>query len=109
MSAHRDRARPWSRHSTAERDSDRPGARFQKAESAEDPRSGLTEREVEIVVLVVDGLSNVDIAARLNVSPRTVQSHLRSALRKTATTTRTQLAVHALRSGLVPLRSTGAD
>ena len=53
----------------------------------------LTARETEISRLVADGLSNKEIAARLFLSVRTVESHVRSALAKLQLTTRTELAV----------------
>lgn len=70
---------------------------------AVDTSGGLSERERQVLTLIVDGLSNQEIGERLGVSPRTVQGHVASAMRKTTTRTRTQLAVHALRAGLVPL------
>ncbi|MEV4418782.1 helix-turn-helix transcriptional regulator [Patulibacter sp. NPDC049589] len=63
----------------------------------------VTARELEIIELVVDGLTNPEIGLRLEISPRTVQSHLASAMRKLGTRTRTQLAVSALRAELVEL------
>lgn len=63
----------------------------------------MTDRELEVIVLVVAGQSNAEMAARLGLSVRTIQAHLARAMAKTGTRTRTQLAVHALRSGLVPL------
>jgi DNA-binding NarL/FixJ family response regulator len=50
-----------------------------------------TDREREVVELVASGLSNRDIAGRLYVSERTVESHVRRALAKTNLTTRTEL------------------
>jgi DNA-binding CsgD family transcriptional regulator len=49
----------------------------------------LTLREVEVVRLVAEGLSNAEIARRLWVSVRTVHAHLRSAYRKLGVHTRT--------------------
>lgn len=63
----------------------------------------LTARELEIVVLVVDGLSNREIGDRLAISARTVQSHLAATMRKLRANTRTQVAVAALRAGLVAI------
>lgn len=68
----------------------------------------LSPREVEVIELVVDGLSNKQIAGRLGISGRTVRAHIGSAMEKTGTRTRTQLAVHALRTGLVALGGHGA-
>jgi NarL family two-component system response regulator LiaR len=65
--------------------------------------SELTPREVEVVRLLVDGLTNKEIAARLNLSGRTVHAHLSNAMKRTSTRSRTQLAVLALRRGIVPL------
>lgn len=64
----------------------------------------LTPRELDVVRLLVAGLGNTEMAERLGVSRRTVHAHLSNAMAKTGTQTRTQLAVYALRAGLVPLR-----
>jgi DNA-binding NarL/FixJ family response regulator len=63
----------------------------------------LSGRELEVVTLLVEGLSNQQIADRLVVSGRTVHSHIAAAARKSGTRTRVQLAVYALRNGIVPL------
>jgi DNA-binding CsgD family transcriptional regulator len=55
-------------------------------------RLGITRREAEVLELVAEGLSNREIADRLYLSVRTVEKHVESLLRKTATKTRTQLA-----------------
>lgn len=62
----------------------------------------LTTREREVLRHVADGLSNDEIAGRIGLSPRTVQTHVASALRKTASRNRAQLAVFAVREGIVP-------
>ncbi len=57
--------------------------------------ASLTFREVEVLDLVADGLSNAEIAVRLVVSPRTVHAHLRSIFGKLGVTTRTAAAHRA--------------
>jgi DNA-binding CsgD family transcriptional regulator len=52
----------------------------------------LTDREREIVMLVSGDLSNRDIAARLNLSVRTVEGHIYKAMNKTGTADREELA-----------------
>jgi DNA-binding CsgD family transcriptional regulator len=52
----------------------------------------LTDREDEVLRLVIGGLSNHEIAARLAISRRTVEAHMRALFRKTGVTRRTQLA-----------------
>ncbi|OBI32144.1 transcriptional regulator [Mycobacterium sp. E1386] len=66
------------------------------------PASGwesLTPTELDVVRLVGEGLPNKDIAARLFVSPRTVQSHLTHVYTKLAVSSRVQLAQEAARHG----------
>jgi len=60
---------------------------------------GVTPREIEVLDLVSDGLSNRDIAARLYLSHRTVEKHIENLLRKTGARSRTQLA--AVRAGVL--------
>jgi DNA-binding CsgD family transcriptional regulator len=54
----------------------------------------LTRREREVAELVAQGLTNKQIAARLVISPRTVESHVENVLTKLGFTNRTQLAAH---------------
>lgn len=63
--------------------------------------SPLTEREMEILELIVQGSSNVEIAETLFISMGTVKTHVRNILNKLCVDDRTQAAVVALRSGLV--------
>jgi two-component system nitrate/nitrite response regulator NarL len=62
---------------------------------------GLTTREIEIVEAIASGDSNRDIATRLNISLQTVKHHLTSVFDKTGTSTRLELALFAIRHGLV--------
>ncbi len=64
--------------------------------------AGLTGREAQVVALLAEGLSNADIAARLVVSPRTVDAHLRSIFHKLKVSSRTAAVHEAGRLGLRP-------
>jgi DNA-binding NarL/FixJ family response regulator len=59
----------------------------------------LTAREREVLRLVVDGASNDEIGARLGISARTAESHLRRLFERFELASRTELAARALREG----------
>jgi DNA-binding NarL/FixJ family response regulator len=61
----------------------------------------LTPTETKVVGLVAQGLSNREIAAILNISQRTVESHVSNMLNKTSLGNRTELARWAMDSGLI--------
>ncbi len=63
----------------------------------------LTEREVEVLRLVAQGLSNEDIAQQLVIAERTVRTHVSNILGKLHLANRTQAALYALREGLATL------
>jgi DNA-binding NarL/FixJ family response regulator len=65
--------------------------------------STLTDREKEIAGLVGEGLSNEEIAERLQVSPATARTHVSRAMVKLGARDRAQLVVFAYQSGLVQL------
>jgi DNA-binding NarL/FixJ family response regulator len=62
---------------------------------------GLTECEAEVLRSVADGLSNTEIATRLNISPRTVHAHLRSIFEKLKVNSRTAATHEATRLGAI--------
>jgi NarL family two-component system response regulator LiaR len=60
----------------------------------------LTNREMEVIRLIAEGLSNQEIAERLVISERTVRTHVTNILGKLHLANRTQAALYALREGL---------
>ena len=62
---------------------------------------GLTEREMEVLALIVEGLSNPEIAQKLFITRATAKAHVHSILQKLYVDDRTQAAVTAMREGLV--------
>ncbi|MBD2459715.1 response regulator transcription factor [Oscillatoria sp. FACHB-1407] len=65
------------------------------------PIGQLSERELEVLKLIVEGKTNPEIAAALFLSPSTIKAHIRSIMNKLAVDDRVQAAVVALRTGLV--------
>ncbi|OGI06955.1 MAG: hypothetical protein A3I68_07525 [Candidatus Melainabacteria bacterium RIFCSPLOWO2_02_FULL_35_15] len=61
----------------------------------------LSDRELEVLKLIVDGKSNQEIGEKLFVTLATVKTHVRSILNKLSVDDRTQAAVKAMREGLV--------
>lgn len=62
--------------------------------------SELTEREGEVARLVAQGLSDKQVGARLSISPRTVDGHLRNIYGKLGISSRAALTAWAMRQGL---------
>ena len=72
------------------------------APTAPPPELGqLTEREREVMVLVAEGLSNDEIAARLVISPATAKTHVSRTMIKMGARDRAQLVVYAYEAGLI--------
>jgi NarL family two-component system response regulator LiaR len=61
----------------------------------------LSDRELEVLKLIADGLNNAEIASRLYVSEKTVKSHVSNVLGKLHLADRTQAAVYAWRQGVI--------
>jgi NarL family two-component system response regulator LiaR len=66
-----------------------------------DPAAELTAREMEVLQLIAQGRSNVQIAAQLVITERTVKAHVSNLLGKLHLSDRTQAAVYAWREGLI--------
>ncbi len=65
------------------------------------PGGDLTDRELEVLALMAEGLNNSGIAARLVLSPSTIKSHVSNILSKLSVTSRSEAVALALRVGLV--------
>lgn len=66
------------------------------------PGLDLTEREREVLTLMIEGLNNTQIAGRLTVSPSTIKSHVSNILSKLGVESRTEAVTLALRSRIIP-------
>lgn len=65
------------------------------------PVTKLSQREIEVLKLVVEGSSNQEIAEKLYLSVETVKTHMRRIMEKLAVSDRTQAAVKAMREGIL--------
>ena len=73
----------------------------QSAPSHEPQAENLTERELDVINLVAQGHSNQEIARLLVISEKTVKTHISNILSKLQLEDRTQLAIYAIKKGLV--------
>ncbi len=71
------------------------------ASDAPDETDDLTERELEVVRLIAQGCSNREIAEKFVISEKTVKTHVSHVLAKLGLKDRTQLAIYAIKHGLV--------
>ncbi len=80
------------------------------AASVEEEKSveGLTPRQVEVLRLMAQGLSNKGICKRLNVAEGTVKLHVTAVMRALNTCNRTQAVIEATRRGLIPALDRGS-
>lgn len=70
------------------------------ANQPDPPGADLTERELEVLALMIEGLTNRQIAGKLTVSPSTIKSHVRNILTKLDVDSRTEAVSVALRNDL---------
>lgn len=76
---------------------------------APDSPEALTDRELEVLKLVAQGLSNRQIALQLSLSDKTVKTHVSNILGKLNLLSRTQAALFAVRAGLVDGLASGSN
>jgi DNA-binding CsgD family transcriptional regulator len=73
-----------------------------KGHHTRDHVAGLTARQAEILELLNDGLTNIEIADRLFLSPRTVENHVAAVLSKLDASTRDEVVLVAREMGILP-------
>jgi NarL family two-component system response regulator LiaR len=66
------------------------------------PGQDLTEREREVLKLMIEGLNNPQSASSLSVSPSTIKSHVSNILAKLGVASRTEAVTLALRNHIIP-------
>ena len=76
---------------------------LQASKQPDELEASLTERENEVLLAVAKGLSNQEIAQKLNIGTNTVRTHISSLLRKLELTNRTQLAIFVTEQRKRPL------
>ncbi len=84
-------------------------ARLMREVRAPESPEDLTDRETEVLKLMARGQANKQIASSLFVSEKTVKAHVSSILMKLGVQSRTQAALHAVRTGLVSTQELGEE
>ena len=80
-------------------------ARLSEREAAEPPRDAprLTERELEVLQLVAEGMSNRELAEKLYIAENTAKNHVRNILEKLHSHTRTEAVMCAVRERILDI------
>jgi len=84
-------------------------AKLMREVRAPESPEALTQRETEVLKLLALGMANKQIARELFVEEKTVKTHVSSILRKLGVKSRTQAALHAVRTGLVRVEDLGEE
>ena len=84
-------------------------AKLMREVRAPESPEALTQRETEVLKLLALGMANKQIARELFVEEKTVKTHVSSILRKLGAKSRTQAALHAVRTGLVRVEDLGEE
>jgi len=80
-------------------------ARLMREVRAPEPVEALTPRETEVLRALAGGLANKEIARQLDISEKTVKTHVSSVLAKLGVQSRTQAALYAAQNGLAELHA----
>jgi len=80
------------------------GSLAKQAREGSEMRANLTPRELEILLMVSQGLTMQQVGTRLGISPRTVETHVAKLYRKLGVRTRVQAVARAAQLGLIDLR-----
>ena len=78
-------------------------SRLASRDVEKDKIESLTKREREVLIKVVNGMSNKEIATDLNISERTVKNHISNIFKKIKVSDRTQAAVFAIKNDIIRL------
>lgn len=78
-------------------------SRLIKRDNDKDKIKSLTKRELQVLILVANGMFNKEIGDSLHISERTVKNHISNIFKKIYVADRTQAAVFAIRNGLISL------
>jgi len=74
--------------------------RITKNEKQKNPEDNLTQREIEVLELIAEGMLNKNIAKKLFISEKTVKNHVSNIFKKLNVTDRTQAAIYALKNNI---------
>ena len=91
----------WADSSTMTQVVDSLSRKYRVDRSPEKGRKELSDREIEVVTLVASGHRNKEIANKLFISEQTVKTHLSNIFQKLEVNDRLELALYAMRNGLV--------
>jgi DNA-binding NarL/FixJ family response regulator len=94
----------WADSSTMTQVVESLSRKFRVDSRPERGRKDLSERETEVVVLIASGHRNKEIASKLFISEQTVKTHLSNIFQKLGVNDRLELALYAMRNGLVSNR-----
>jgi DNA-binding NarL/FixJ family response regulator len=79
--------------------------KFIKRNNSDEPEPGLSKRELEVLVLISEGLTNAEIADKLFISIRTVDTHKNNLISKTGSKNIVSLLIYAIKNKIITLEN----